>query len=187
RRGAHNCIGLRGLRQHGGSEARKDRSGHPVAMADRRNRPGASPGAVGSRRGERGRGRQLPASRRGLRRLPARHRTAQGTGADLEARTSAGRGDGMGASLIDSYGRVHNNLRISVTDRCNLRCTYCMPEDVTFLDKRELLTFEEIAAFTWVAAGLGVDKVRLTGGEPLLRRGLPAPARMTVDVPDVRD
>src|SRR4029079_16339836 len=75
--------------------------------------------------------------------------------------------------LQDSFGRVHNNLRISVTDRCNLRCTYCMPEEVVFLDKGELLTFEEITHFVRVAAPLGIDKVRLTGGEPLLRRGLP--------------
>ena len=77
-----------------------------------------------------------------------------------------------GSALVDSFGRAHNNLRVSVTDRCNLRCTYCMPEDVTFLDKAELLTFEEIAHFVGVAAGLGIDKVRLTGGEPLMRRDL---------------
>src|SRR5437868_4257208 len=65
--------------------------------------------------------------------------------------------------LIDSFGRVHNNLRISVTDRCNLRCTYCMPEDVVFLDKGELLTFEEIARFVRAVAPLGIDKLRLTG------------------------
>ena len=51
------------------------------------------------------------------------------------------------SKLIDTFGRLHNNLRISVTDRCNLRCTYCMPEEVTFLDKGQLLTFEEIARF----------------------------------------
>src|SRR5947207_11912612 len=89
--------------------------------------------------------------------------------------------------LTDSFGRVHNNLRISVTDRCNLRCTYCMPEDVTFLDRRELLTFEEIAAFVHVAATLGIDKVRLTGGEPLLRRGLTELVRQIVAIPAVRD
>ena len=72
--------------------------------------------------------------------------------------------------LVDTFGRRHDNLRVSVTDRCNLRCTYCMPEDVTFLPKDELLTFEEIAQFVEVAVGLGVTKVRLTGGEPLLRR-----------------
>ena len=68
---------------------------------------------------------------------------------------------------------MHNNLRVSVTDRCNLRCTYCMPEDVTFLDRGELLSFEEIAHFVAVASTLGIDKVRLTGGEPLMRRDLP--------------
>ncbi|OWK45131.1 GTP 3',8-cyclase MoaA [Fimbriiglobus ruber] len=89
--------------------------------------------------------------------------------------------------LVDTFGRVHNNLRISVTDRCNLRCTYCMPEDVVFRDRDELLTFEEITRFVTVAARLGVDKVRLTGGEPLLRRDLPALARMIVAVPGIRD
>lgn len=74
--------------------------------------------------------------------------------------------------LRDTYGRVHTNLRISVTDRCNLRCRYCMPEDVTFLDRGEILTFDEIQRFTAVAATLGVSKVRLTGGEPLLRKGI---------------
>src|SRR5436190_18643935 len=89
--------------------------------------------------------------------------------------------------LQDSFGRPHNNLRISVTDRCNLRCTYCMPEEVVFLDKGELLTFEEITAFVRAATPLGVDKVRLTGGEPLLRRGLPDLVRMLVAVPGIRD
>jgi GTP 3',8-cyclase len=89
--------------------------------------------------------------------------------------------------LIDSFGRVHNNLRVSVTDRCNLRCTYCMPEEVVFLDKGELLTFEEIAHFVRVATTLGVDKVRLTGGEPLLRRDLSELVRQIVAVPGVRD
>src|ERR1700733_10207043 len=74
--------------------------------------------------------------------------------------------------LVDTFGRVHNNLRISVTDRCNLRCTYCMAEDVTFMDRSELLTFEEITHFVRVAAPLGIDKLRLTGGEPLMRKYL---------------
>src|SRR6202045_2879239 len=89
--------------------------------------------------------------------------------------------------LVDTFGRVHNNLRISVTDRCNLRCTYCMPEEVVFMDRASLLTFEEIAHFVRVAAPLGIDKVRLTGGEPLMRRDLPRLVRMIVDVPGVRD
>src|SRR5882724_4215439 len=76
--------------------------------------------------------------------------------------------------LIDSLGRVHTNLRISVTDRCNIRCFYCMPdENVRFLPRREILTFEEIERFARVAASLGINKLRLTGGEPLVRSELP--------------
>lgn len=75
--------------------------------------------------------------------------------------------------LVDRYGRVHSDLRISVTDRCNLRCVYCMPEEgMTFLPSAELLSFDEILRFAGVAKGLGVDAVRLTGGEPLMRKGL---------------
>lgn len=90
-------------------------------------------------------------------------------------------------ALIDTFGRTHNNLRISVTDRCNLRCTYCMPEEVTFMDKRELLSFEEIERFVRVAAPLGIDKIRLTGGEPLLRRNLAELVRLLAAVPGIRD
>jgi cyclic pyranopterin phosphate synthase len=90
-------------------------------------------------------------------------------------------------ALIDGFNRVHNNLRISVTDRCNLRCTYCMPEEVTFVDKEELLTFEEIARFVRAAVPLGIDKIRLTGGEPLLRRGLPELVRMLCAIDGIRD
>ncbi len=76
--------------------------------------------------------------------------------------------------LVDTYGRVHTDLRISVTDRCNFRCVYCMPEEgVPFLPRADLLTFEEIARVAAVARRLGVRSVRLTGGEPLLRRDLP--------------
>ena len=89
--------------------------------------------------------------------------------------------------LIDSFGRVHNNLRISVTDRCNLRCTYCMPEDVTFLDRAELLSFEEMAEFTRIAVGQGINKVRLTGGEPLLRRDLPVLIRQLTQIDGLND
>jgi GTP 3',8-cyclase len=89
--------------------------------------------------------------------------------------------------LIDTYGRVHNNLRISVTDRCNLRCTYCMPEDVEFLDRSAILSFEEIARFARVATSLGVDKIRLTGGEPLMRKDLPRLVAMLITIPGVRD
>jgi cyclic pyranopterin phosphate synthase len=89
--------------------------------------------------------------------------------------------------LTDTFGRVHNNLRISVTDRCNLRCTYCMPEEVVFMDRSELLTFEEVTRFVRVAAPLGIDKVRLTGGEPLLRRDLSRLAGMLAEVPGLKD
>jgi cyclic pyranopterin phosphate synthase len=93
----------------------------------------------------------------------------------------------MADPLIDAFGRIHNNLRISVTDRCNLRCTYCMPEDVTFIDRAELLTFEEIARFVRVVVPLGIDKIRLTGGEPLMRRDLPRLVAMVASVHGVRD
>ncbi|HQR41373.1 MAG TPA: GTP 3',8-cyclase MoaA [Gemmatales bacterium] len=89
--------------------------------------------------------------------------------------------------LIDSYGRVHNNLRISVTDRCNLRCIYCMPEEVVFLDKGDLLSFEEMTRFVSVAASLGVNKLRLTGGEPLLRKDLATLAAMLSRIPGIND
>lgn len=75
--------------------------------------------------------------------------------------------------LVDSFGRVHTSLRISVTDRCNIRCFYCMPlEDVRFLPRAEILSFEEITRFARVAARMGVHKLRLTGGEPLVRAEL---------------
>ncbi|HZZ78472.1 MAG TPA: GTP 3',8-cyclase MoaA [Gemmataceae bacterium] len=89
--------------------------------------------------------------------------------------------------LIDTFGRVHNNLRISVTDRCNLRCVYCMPEEVVFMDKHELLSFEEIARFVEIVAPLGIDKIRLTGGEPLLRRDLPRLVSMLCKIPGIKD
>jgi GTP 3',8-cyclase len=76
-------------------------------------------------------------------------------------------------ALVDTFGRLHDNLRISVTDRCNIRCYYCMPETVQFGPKEDLLSFEELARFARIAAGLGVRKVRLTGGEPLVRKHLP--------------
>ncbi len=90
--------------------------------------------------------------------------------------------------LIDSFGRVHNSLRISVTDRCNIRCFYCMPaENVRFKPRRELLTFEEITKFVQVAAKLGVDKLRLTGGEPLLRQDLPKLVELLVGIAGIKE
>src|SRR5690348_2830218 len=90
--------------------------------------------------------------------------------------------------LTDSFGRVHDNLRISVTDRCNIRCYYCMPEkDVHFIDRREILSFEEIERFVRVAAQLGITKLRLTGGEPLVRKDLPVLVRKLAAIPGIRD
>src|SRR4029450_1426304 len=75
---------------------------------------------------------------------------------------------------LDRFGRPLRSLRISVTDRCNLRCQYCMPEpDYVWLPRESLLTFEETAAIVDAFTPLGVDRVRITGGEPLLRRDLP--------------
>lgn len=78
------------------------------------------------------------------------------------------------ASLIDRFGRKVDYLRLSVTDRCDLRCTYCMAERMTFLPRRELLTIEELVNLTSAFIDLGVQKVRLTGGEPLVRHGITA-------------
>ena len=90
--------------------------------------------------------------------------------------------------LVDSFGRVHTNLRISVTDRCNIRCFYCMPhENVQFKPRHELLSFEEIERFARVAARLGVRKLRLTGGEPLVRAELPALVAKLAAVPGIDD
>lgn len=75
--------------------------------------------------------------------------------------------------LVDRYGRVHRDLRISVTDRCSLRCTYCMPEQgVPWLPRDTMLSTEEIVRLADVAVGMGIEEIRLTGGEPLLRRDL---------------
>ncbi len=85
--------------------------------------------------------------------------------------------------LVDTYGRVHTDLRISVTDRCNFRCVYCMPEEgVPFLPRADLLTFEEITRVVTVVHRLGVRSVRFTGGEPLVRRDLAELVAMVADV-----
>ena len=90
--------------------------------------------------------------------------------------------------LIDSFGRLHNNLRISVTDRCNIRCFYCMPaEDVRFMEKSKLLSFDEIERFVRVAVSLGVNKLRLTGGEPLVRHELPKLVARLAAIPGIDD
>jgi len=90
--------------------------------------------------------------------------------------------------MNDAFGRPLRNLRLSVTDRCNLRCEYCMPEDdYVWLPREDVLHFEETSALVDVFLALGVDKVRLTGGEPLLRRDVPALVRMLAVKPGLRD
>lgn len=90
--------------------------------------------------------------------------------------------------LVDALGRVHTNLRLSVTDRCNIRCFYCMPdENVRFRPRREILSFEEIVRFARVSASLGVNKLRLTGGEPLVRADLHKLVRQLAAIPGIRD
>lgn len=89
--------------------------------------------------------------------------------------------------LVDSFGRAVRKLRISVTDRCNFRCVYCMPEgDIPWIPKDEILTYEEMARVAAVAARFGVDSIRLTGGEPLVRRDLPDLVRLLKEIPGVR-
>jgi cyclic pyranopterin phosphate synthase len=90
--------------------------------------------------------------------------------------------------LIDTYNRLHDNLRISVTDRCNIRCYYCMPEtDATFVPRAEILTFEEIERFARVAARMGITKIRITGGEPLVRKDLHVLVRKLAAIDGIRD
>jgi len=89
--------------------------------------------------------------------------------------------------LVDGFGRVHNNLRISVTDRCNFRCVYCMPEEMEFYPREQILSYEEIMRLARIAASLGVDKIRLTGGEPLVRRDLPRLVRSLQAMGTLRD
>ena len=92
----------------------------------------------------------------------------------------------------DKFGRAIRDLRISVTDRCNFRCPYCMPAEIyggkyKFLPKAELLTFEEIARLTKILVGLGVTKVRLTGGEPLVRNGVEHLVSLLADINNLQD
>jgi GTP 3',8-cyclase len=90
--------------------------------------------------------------------------------------------------VYDRFNRNINYLRISVTDRCNLRCTYCMPEvGIHLLRHEEILTFDEIADFTKVAVANGITKVRITGGEPLVRKGITTLVRMISDIRGIND
>lgn len=90
--------------------------------------------------------------------------------------------------LIDRFGRVINYLRISVTDRCNLRCIYCMPkEGIKYKRRNEILSYEEIYDFVKVGLGLGIKKIRLTGGEPLIRRDIRRLIEMLSSLSEVED
>ncbi|MEN1680754.1 MAG: GTP 3',8-cyclase MoaA [Planctomycetota bacterium] len=90
--------------------------------------------------------------------------------------------------LVDAFGRRHTSLRLSVTDRCNIRCVYCMPAGpVRFLPRDQVLTFEEIEGVARVLAEMGVDQIRLTGGEPLVRAELPKLVARLVTLPGVSD
>lgn len=89
--------------------------------------------------------------------------------------------------MRDQYGREIRDLRVSLTDRCNLRCVYCMPEEMVFKPREELLTDEEILTLVRIASELGVRKVRLTGGEPTVRPGLVELVRRMAAIPGIRD
>ena len=90
--------------------------------------------------------------------------------------------------LVDGMGRTVVNLRISVTDRCNFRCTYCMPADnVEFMNRSKLLTFEELTRVAGIVSKLGINRLRLTGGEPLMRKDLPVLIRMLSGVEGIDD
>lgn len=88
--------------------------------------------------------------------------------------------------LHDAFGRHLHYLRVSLTDACNLRCVYCMPEDITFRPHATLLQDAEILFLVQVAASLGVDKVRLTGGEPTVRRGMVELVRNIKAIPGIK-
>lgn len=90
--------------------------------------------------------------------------------------------------MYDRFNRKINYLRISVTDRCNLRCRYCMPEEgITLISHDEILTYDEITEFTRSAVAMGIDKVRLTGGEPLVRKDLPVLVEMLAGIRGIKD
>ncbi len=90
--------------------------------------------------------------------------------------------------LLDAYGRRISYLRVSITDRCNLRCLYCMPEDGVPLQAHDqILRYEEIERFVRIAADMGINKVRITGGEPLVRPGVTELVRLLAQVPGVED
>jgi cyclic pyranopterin phosphate synthase len=90
--------------------------------------------------------------------------------------------------VLDRYNRNINYLRISVTDRCNLRCSYCMPEEgIHLLNHKDILSYDEIRDFTKAAVAFGVTKVRITGGEPLVRKGITTLVRMICEISEITD
>jgi GTP 3',8-cyclase len=93
-----------------------------------------------------------------------------------------------GAGLVDGYGRVHRSLRVSVTDRCNLRCRYCMPDEhMEWLPRTDVLGDDEIVRLVGLFASMGIDRLRVTGGEPLVRRGLPGLIARLARIPGIRE
>ena len=93
----------------------------------------------------------------------------------------------MKQQMLDHFGRIHTNLRISVTDVCNFRCIYCMPEDMTFMPDASLMTFDEILHLARIFVALGVNKVRITGGEPLVRPGVPSLINQLAQLDGLKD
>ncbi|MCF8298036.1 MAG: radical SAM protein [Saprospiraceae bacterium] len=90
--------------------------------------------------------------------------------------------------MYDKFNRKINYLRISVTDRCNLRCTYCMPESgIQLLEHSEIISFEEIVDVVKISVKLGIDKIRITGGEPLVRKGIVNLVGMIAEIPGIND
>jgi cyclic pyranopterin phosphate synthase len=90
--------------------------------------------------------------------------------------------------MIDQFGRTVQYLRVSITDKCNLRCVYCMPEEgLPWLQREQLLTYEEIERIIRAMAPIGLERVRLTGGEPLVRRDVPELVKLLAAIPGIRD
>jgi len=113
---------------------------------------------------------------------------AGSSGVRLNIKTMTTTSDISKPKLIDGMGRTIVNLRISVTDRCNFRCTYCMPADnVEFMDRSNLLSFEEIERVAQIVSKMGINRLRLTGGEPLMRKNLPVLIKMLSEVNGIDD
>src|SRR4051812_40666442 len=121
---------------------------------------------------------------------PRRPRTASASGLKMMAWSPVIMAGSLNAMdpLRDGHGRLIRDVRVSVTDRCNFRCQYCMPaEGLPWLERAEVLTFEEIARLVGLLAAMGVRDLRLTGGEPLVRREFPRLVRMLCEIEDLAD